>query len=167
MTRAIYPGTFDPFHNGHRDVARRAAALFDELIVTVFDAPAKRLLFSTTERIQFVQTALENLNNISIVPYSGLTVKWACRNGARVIVRGLRNIDDFTFESRIGLANRHMAPQIETCYLLCSAEYAYLSSTILKEVASLDGDIASWVIPQTAQALRQRFAERKAEAGPQ
>ena len=166
MTRAIYPGSFDPFHNGHREVARRAAALYDELIVTVFDAPAKRLLFSTGERMQLAREALADVDNISIVSYSGLTVKWACRNGARVIVRGLRNIDDFAFESRIDLANRHMAPEIETCYLLCSADYAYLSSTLLKEVASLDGDISGWVTAQTAQALRQRLAQSRSEAGP-
>ncbi len=157
MTRAIYPGSFDPFHNGHRDIARRAAALFDELVVTVFHAPAKRLLFSTDERIRLAREALQGVNNISIVSYRGLTVKWAQRNGVRVIVRGLRNVDDLTFESRLDMANRHMVPQIETCYLLCSTEYAYLSSTILKEVASLDGDISGWVAPHTAQALRQRF----------
>jgi len=158
MTRAIYPGSFDPFHHGHRDIARRAAALFDELIVTVFDAPAKRLLFSTDERIQLAREALQDVQNISIVSYSGLTVKWAERHGVRVIVRGLRNVDDLSFESRIDMANRYMAPQIETCYLLCSTQYAYLSSTILKEVASLDGDISGWVTPHTAQALRRRFA---------
>ena len=158
MTRAIYPGSFDPFHNGHRDIARRAAALFDELIVTVFDAPAKHLLFSTDERIQLAREALHDVKNISIVLYSGLTVKWAQCNRVRVIVRGLRNIDDLTFESRNDMANRHMAPQIETCYLLCSTEYAFLSSTLLKEVASLDGDISGWATPHTAQALQQRLA---------
>ena len=158
MTRAIYPGSFDPFHNGHRDIARRAAALFEELVVTVFDAPAKRVLFSTDERIQLARKALQDVGNISIVSYSGLTVKWAQCNGARVIVRGLRNVDDLVFESRIDMANHRMAPQIETCYLLCSTEYVYLSSTILKEVAGLDGDISGWVTPHTAQALRQRFS---------
>ncbi|MCY3904530.1 MAG: pantetheine-phosphate adenylyltransferase [Caldilineaceae bacterium] len=157
MTRAIYPGSFDPFHNGHCDIARRAAGLFDELIVTVFDAPAKRLLFSTDERIQLAREAVQDVENISIVSYSGLTVKWAERHDVRVIVRGLRNVDDLSFESRIDMANRHMAPQIETCYLLCSTEYAYLSSTILKEVAGLDGDISGWVTPHTARALRRRF----------
>ncbi len=158
MTRAIYPGSFDPFHHGHRDIARRAAALFSELIVTVFDAPAKRLLFSTDERIELAREAVQDVENISIVSYSGLTVKWAECHGVRVIVRGLRNVDDLSFESRIDMANRQMAPQIETCYLLCSTEYAYLSSTILKEVASLDGDISAWVTPHSAQALRRRFA---------
>jgi pantetheine-phosphate adenylyltransferase len=158
MTRAIYPGSFDPFHNGHLDIARRAAGLFDELLVTVFDAPAKQLLFSTDERIQLAGEALEEVKNITIVSYSGLTVKWAQRHGVRVIVRGIRNVDDLSFESRIDMANRLMAPQIETCYLLCSTEYAYLSSTILKEVASLDGDITGWVTPYTGQALRQRLA---------
>jgi len=113
MTRAIYPGSFDPFHNGHCDIARRAAGLFDELIVTVFDAPAKRLLFSTDERIQLAREAVQDVENISIVSYSGLTVKWAERHDVRVIVRGLRNVDDLSFESRIDMANRHMAPQPE------------------------------------------------------
>ena len=161
MTRAIYPGSFDPFHNGHVDIARRAAGLFDELLVTVFDAPAKQLLFSTDERIALAGEALEDVKNITIVSYSGLTVKWAQRHGIRVIVRGLRNVDDLSFESRIDMANRSMAPQIETCYLLCSTDYVYLSSTILKEVASLDGDVSHWVTPHTEEALRQRFAERK------
>ena len=162
MTRAIYPGSFDPFHFGHLDIARRAAGLFDELLVTVFDAPDKRILFSTEERIELAGEALQHVQNISIVSYSGLTVKWAQRNGVRVIVRGLRNVDDLSFESRIDMANRQMAPQIETCYLLCSPKYVYLSSTILKEVASLDGDVSHWVTPHTEQALQQRFAERKA-----
>lgn len=161
MTRAIYPGSFDPFHNGHCDIARRAAGLFDELIVTVFDAPAKRLLFSTDERIQLAREAVQDVENISIVSYSGLTVKWAQQHGVRVIVRGIRNVDDLSFESRIDMANRQMAPQIETCYLLCSPKYVYLSSTILKEVAGLDGDVSHWVTPHTERALRQRFAERK------
>jgi pantetheine-phosphate adenylyltransferase len=161
MTRAIYPGSFDPFHNGHLDIARRAAGLFDELLVTVFDAPAKQLLFSTDERIQLAGEALEDVKNITIVSYSGLTVKWAQRHGVRVIVRGIRNVDDLSFESRIDMANRLMAPQIETCYLLCSTDYVYLSSTILKEVAGLDGDVSHWVTPHTEEALRQRFAERK------
>ena len=161
MTRAIYPGSFDPFHNGHVDIARRAAELFDELLVTVFDAPAKQLLFSTDERIALAGEALKDVKNITIVSYSGLTVKWAQRHGIRVIVRGLRNVDDLSFESRIDMANRLMAPQIETCYLLCSTDYVYLSSTILKEVASLDGDVSHWVTPHTEEALRQRFAERK------
>lgn len=156
MIRAIYPGSFDPFHNGHRDIARRAALIFNELIVAVLDAPTKNLLFSTTERMQLVQESLENLNNVRVVPYEGLTVQWAYQQGAQVIVRGLRDIEDFTFEARMGLANRHMVPTIETCYLLCSTEYAYLSSTILKEVASLKGDISRWVTPHTAQVLRQR-----------
>ncbi len=161
MIRAIYPGSFDPFHNGHVDIARRAAGLFDELLVTVFDAPAKQLLFSTDERIALAGEALKDVKNITIVSYSGLTVKWAQRHGIRVIVRGLRNVDDLSFESRIDMANRLMAPQIETCYLLCSTDYVYLSSTILKEVASLDGDVSHWVTPHTEEALRQRFAERK------
>ena len=161
MTRALYPGSFDPFHNGHRDIARRAAGIFDELIVAVSDAPAKRLLFSTEERVAFVQQTLANLPNVSVVSYQGLTVEWARQCNARVIVRGLRDVADYSAETRIGLANRQMAPDVETCCLLCSAEYAYLSSTILKEVAGLGGDISAWVTPQIAQAIRQRQAARR------
>ncbi|HRJ41505.1 MAG: pantetheine-phosphate adenylyltransferase [Caldilineaceae bacterium] len=159
MIRALYPGTFDPMHNGHIDIAQRAAAIFDEVIIGVYDAPPKKLLFNTDERVELVSTALAHLTNCSIVAFTGLTVECARAVGARVIVRGLRNVADFEFESQIGLANRQMAPDVELCCLLSSTEYIYLSSTIVKEVAGLDGEISQWVHPSIAQAMRRRLAE--------
>lgn len=153
MTRALYPGTFDPFHNGHIDIAQRAAAIFDELVVAVYESPPKNLRFSASRRVELATAVLDHLKNVSIVSFEGLTVECARREGASVIVRGLRNISDYEFESRIGLANRSMAPEIELCCLLCSSEYAFLSSTILKEVASLGGDFSGWVAPEVRDAL--------------
>jgi len=162
MTRALYPGTFDPIHNGHIDIAQRAAAIFEEVVIGVYDAPPKKLLFDTEERVALVEQALAHLPNCSIVSFTGLTVECARSIDARAIVRGLRNVADFEFESQIGLANRQMAPDIELCCLLSSTEYIYLSSTIVKEVAGLDGDISAWVHPDIAEAMQQRFAENRA-----
>lgn len=161
MIRALYPGTFDPMHNGHIDIAERAAAIFDELVIGVYDAPPKKLLFNTDERVALVRQALAHLPNCSIVSFEGLTVECARAVQARAIVRGLRNVADFEFEYQIGLANRQMAPDIELCCLISSTQYIYLSSTIVKEVAGLDGDISAWVQPAIAQAMHERMAERR------
>jgi pantetheine-phosphate adenylyltransferase len=158
MIRALYPGTFDPLHNGHLDIARRAASIFDELIVGVYHSPPKKLLFDTDERVILAQQALADLPNASVVSFVGLTVECARDLNAQVIVRGLRNVADYQFESQIGLANRHLAPEVELCCLICSAEYTYLSSTIVKEVAGLNGDISQWVAPTVAIALSEHFA---------
>lgn len=159
MIRALYPGTFDPMHNGHVDIAQRAAGIFDELVIGVYDAPPKKLLFNTQERVALVRQALSHLNNCAIVSFEGLTVECARTLNAQVIVRGLRNVADFEFEYQIGLANRHMAADIELCCLISSTEYVYLSSTIVKEVAGLDGDISAWVHPAIAQAIQERLSE--------
>ena len=161
MIRALYPGTFDPVHNGHIDIAQRAAALFDELVIGVYDAPPKKLLFNTKERVALVQKALAHLTNCTIVSFEGLTVECARSIEARAIVRGLRNVADFEFEYQIGLANRKMAPDIELCCLVSNTEYIYLSSTIVKEVAGLGGDISAWVQPVIAQAIASRLAENR------
>lgn len=162
MIRALYPGTFDPIHNGHLDIARRAAAIFDEVVIGVYHSPPKKLLFSTEERVALCQESLRDLPNLSVVSFVGLTVECARSISAQVIVRGLRNVADYQFESQIGLANRHMAPEVELCCLICSTEYTYLSSTIVKEVAGLNGDVSAWVQPNVAQALAERFADRPA-----
>jgi len=162
MMRALYPGTFDPTHNGHIDIAQRAAAIFDELVIGVYDAPPKKLLFNTEERVALVRKALAHLQNCSVVSFQGLTVECARRIHAQIVVRGLRNVADFEFEYQIGLANRQMAPDIELCCLISSTDYIYLSSTIVKEVAGLDGDISAWVQPAIAEALRARMAQDRA-----
>lgn len=158
MTRVLYPGTFDPIHNGHLDIAARASAIFDEVLVAVYDAPPKKLLFTTDERLELARVALAHLPNVSVISYAGLTVDCARDVNAQVIVRGLRNVADFEFEHQIGWANNQMAPDVELCCLFCASEYAYLSATILKEVASLHGDYESWTQPHVFQALQRKFA---------
>ena len=158
MTRALYPGTFDPMHNGHVNIAARASRIFDELIVAIYDVPPKKLLFSTEERIELASGALVDLPNVTVTSYSGLTVDCARENRTTVIVRGLRNVADFEFEHQIGWANAQMAPEIELCCLFCPTEYAYLSATILKEVASLNGEFEQWAPAIVQDALRTKFS---------
>jgi pantetheine-phosphate adenylyltransferase len=153
MARALYPGTFDPIHNGHIDIAVRASALFDEVVVAIYDAPPKKLLFDTNERFELARRALEHIPNLRIITYTGLTIECARDQEVSVIVRGLRNVADFEYEQQIGWANNHLTPAIDLCCLFCSNPYAYLSATILKEVASLGGDCAAWAPPQVIDAL--------------
>ena len=157
MSRALYPGTFDPIHNGHIDIARRAGAIFDEVVMAIYDAPPKKLLFSTAERLELARVALADVPNISVVTYRGLTITCAQEVGAQVIVRGLRNVADFEFEQQIGWVNREMAPAVELCCLFCNGDYAFLSATILKEVASLNGDYARWAPEHVQRALRAKY----------
>jgi pantetheine-phosphate adenylyltransferase len=165
MTRALYPGTFDPMHNGHIDIAERASALFDEVIVAIYDAPPKKLLFSTEERLALAHTALTHLSNIRVTTYTGLTVACARQHTATVIVRGLRHVADFESERQLGWANRQMAEDVELCCLFCNGDYAYLSATILKEVASLGGDIMHWAPEHVQQALHTKFNLPEVEPG--
>lgn len=164
MTRALYPGTFDPIHYGHIDIATRASALFGEVIVAVYDAPPKKLLFTTEERVALAQEALAHVPNVSVVAYTGLTVKYAHEIETNVIVRGLRSVADFEFERQIGWANRDLAPEIELCCFYCTGDYASLSATILKEVASLGGEFHKWTPPHVQAALEGKFPRREAMA---
>jgi len=153
MVRALYPGTFDPMHNGHIDIATRASLLFDEVIVAIYDAPPKKLLFSTEERKELAERSIGHLPNVHVTTYTGLTVTVAQNVGARVILRGLRNVADFEYEHQIGWANSQLAPQVELCCLFCAGKFAYLSATILKEVASLGGDVSEWAPDHVLDAL--------------
>jgi pantetheine-phosphate adenylyltransferase len=157
---AIYPGSFDPIHNGHVDIARRAASLFDELIVAVYDRPAKSLVFSPEERIALARSSIgESVDGCRIIVegYSGLTVQYARSRGARAIVRGLRAVTDFEYEYQMTTMNRHLEPEVETVFLMTSLRYAYLSSTLLKEVAAGGADIQELVPAAVAEALARRF----------
>jgi len=158
MIRALYPGTFDPIHNGHVDIATRSAALFDELVIGVYDSPPKTLVFDTVQRLTLAREALAHLPNVSVLPYRGLTVTFAREIGATVMVRGLRAISDFEFEFQMALTNKKLAPDIEFVCLMTSLEYAYLSSSILKEVALLGGEIDTLAPVAVRAALRARFA---------
>jgi pantetheine-phosphate adenylyltransferase len=157
MTRALFPATFDPIHYGHIDIATRAARLFSELIVAVYDKPLKNLLFSPEERLALVREAFKDNPKIKVVGYSGLTVDFCRQIGASVIVRGLRVFSDFELEFRMALANRRLAPEIETVALITSESHTFLSSSTVREIASLHGDVSSMVPPHVEVALRARF----------
>ena len=157
MTIALYPGSFDPITNGHLDIATRAASLFDKLIIGIYDTPGKRLLFATNERLEMVKEAISHLPNVQAEAYSCLTVEFARIKGARVLIRGLRMSSDFEREFETTLMNKQMAPEIETLCLMTSIEYQFLSSSLLKEVAELGGDIGVLVPKHVAVALRKKF----------
>jgi pantetheine-phosphate adenylyltransferase len=159
MVRAIFPGTFDPIHYGHMDIAQRAARLFDELYIAVYDRPLKNLLFSPEERLSLVKQSFENEKNIHIIGYSGLTVDVCHEVGAQVVVRGLRVFSDFEYEFRMALANNRLAPDIEVVALITHEQHTFLSSTTVREIASLSGDVQSMVPPHVARALEKRFFE--------
>ncbi len=165
--KAVYPGTFDPIHFGHEDIIRRAASLFDELLVAVYDRPLKSLLFAPEERLALVRvvTASMGLPNVSVTGYSGLTVDFCQSVGAKVMVRGLRVFSDFEHEFRIALANHRLVPGIETVSLITSEEHTFLSSTSVREIASLDGDVSTMVSPPVDSALKRRFIELGDDGG--
>src|SRR5512133_1255024 len=159
MVRAMFPGTFDPIHYGHIDIAERAARLFDELLITVYDKPLKSLLFSPEERITLVKQAFNDHPKIRIIGYSGLTVNTAREHNVQVIVRGLRVFSDFEFEFRMALANHRLAKDVETVALITNEEHTFISSTTVREIAMLNGDISSMVPPHVEAALKRKVAE--------
>lgn len=160
MTRALYPATFDPIHFGHIDIARRAAAIFDEVIVAVYDRPMKNLLFSIDERLRLTERALNGLPNVQITRYGGITVEFARQVGAQVMVRGLRVVSDFELEWHMALTNKLLAPEVEVVCLMTSQAYAFLSSSTVREVGLLGGDVSAMVPPFVADALRRKAVER-------
>ncbi|MEO1664241.1 MAG: pantetheine-phosphate adenylyltransferase [Chloroflexota bacterium] len=159
---AVYPASLDPIHYGHIDVAMRAAKLFDEIIVAVYDLPKKKLLFSPDERVALAEEALQDYSNIKVAKYSGLTVEYARATGAIALVRGLRVFSDFEFEFRSGTANKQLAPEIETVAILSDLRHIHISSSTVREVAELGGDVSSMVPAHVEVALKERFAELKA-----
>jgi pantetheine-phosphate adenylyltransferase len=167
MIRALFPATFDPIHNGHIDIAERAVKLFDEIVVAVYEMPQKSLLLSTETRFALVKETFKNEPKIKVTTYHGLTVDYCHEIKAQVIVRGLRVLSDFEYEFRMALANRQLAPDIETVSLITSKEHSFLSSTTVREVSSLGGDVSGMVPPNVKKALAARFAEMKTngEAG--
>jgi pantetheine-phosphate adenylyltransferase len=156
---AVFPGSFDPMTNAHLDVARRAAALFDRLVIGVLNNPRKSPLFSVDERIaQITDAVAEFGQNVEVAGFDGLTVDFARRNQAGFIVRGLRAVSDFEAELQMAHTNRKLQPGVDTVFLMSALDYGYLSSSLAKEVAQFGGEIADMVPAPVAEALRARFA---------
>lgn len=156
-TVAVYPGAFDPVHLGHVDIVQRAAGLFDHVIVAIYERPNKALAFSTDERIELFAQALGDLPNVEVTGYSGLTIDFARQRQAGFLVRGLRATTDFEYEYQLNTMNRHLAPTIESVFLMTSLQYAYLSSSLIKEVAAQGAPLEGLVPEVVARALRSRL----------
>ncbi len=156
MTIAIYPGTFDPLTNGHLDIATRAAKVFDRLVIGVYDTPDKHLLFTTAERLELVRRAVAGLSNVEVVTFTELTVDFARRVGARAMVRGLRASADFEREFDMAMMNKKLFPELELVCLMAILEYQFLSSSLLKEVARLGGNINDLVPKHVAEAMKNK-----------
>jgi len=160
MVRALFPGTFDPIHYGHIDIATRATRVFDEVVMAVYDKPLKSLMISPEERISLVKEAFKDNPKIRVTGYSGLTVEFARKIEAQVIVRGLRVFSDFEFEFRMALANHRLAEDIEIVALITAEEHTFLSSTTVREIALLNGDVSSMVPPFVHEALKKKITEQ-------
>lgn len=162
MTVALYAGTFDPITYGHIDIAVRAAKLFDKVIIGIYDSTAsKKVLFSTKERISLAKQAMKDVPNIEVLPFTGLVVDFAKKIGADTLVRGLRSTADFEYEFEMELMNKNLRPELELVYLMASLQFQFLSSSRLKEVAALGGNIENMVPKHVWKALKARLTEIK------
>lgn len=159
---ALFPGTFDPFTNGHLDLTRRAARLFDRVVVAVAHNPGKGTLFPPAERVEMIRAATRSLRRIEVVDFNGLVVECARTTGATVMIRGLRAVSDFEFEFQMALMNRRLAPSVEVAFLMPSQQYTYLNSTLVKEVARLGGSVRGLVPRAVEQPLRSKLGLAKA-----
>jgi pantetheine-phosphate adenylyltransferase len=158
-SRAMYPGTFDPFTNGHNDLVRRACRIFDHVVVAIAANPGKAPLFTLEQRMSLARRVLEDVPNVEVAGYSGLTVNFAREHGLNAIVRGLRAVSDFEFEFQLATMNRHLSSEVETVFLTPTEQFNFISSTLIREIASLGGDIREFVHPLVAEAIRQRLAK--------
>lgn len=156
---AVYPASLDPIHFGHISVATRALRIFDEIIVAIYATPKKNVLFPLEQRLQLARECFADYGGIRVETFTGLTVNYVRSVGAIALIRGLRVFGDFEFEFRMGMANKKLAPEIETVAILADEKYMYISSSTVREIAELNGDVSSFVPLHVAQALYERFAE--------
>lgn len=157
MNTAIYPGTFDPITFGHVDIINRASRIFPRVIVVVAENPGKNPLFSLSERLEMVSEAVKEVPGVSVMSYSGLIVNCLKETGAGVIIRGLRALSDFEYEFQMAFTNRNLLSTAETVFLMPSAEYSYLSSTMVKQISKLKGEISNFVPDLVRKKLQQKF----------
>jgi pantetheine-phosphate adenylyltransferase len=156
-TRAVYPGTFDPFTRGHEDIVRRAAGIFEHVVVAIAANPNKTPAFDIEERVILARGVLADLKNIEVVGYSGLTVEFARQNNLSVVVRGLRAVSDFEFEFQLANMGRHLEPDIETMFMVPKEQFTFISSTLVREIAMLGGNISHFVHPLVEAAFKRRL----------
>lgn len=157
----VYPGTFDPITNGHTDLVSRAARVFDRVVVGIAESPHKKPLFNLEERIELARHELDRLGNVDVVGFDELLIDFVSEVGADVIIRGLRAVSDFEYEFQLASMNRNLAPDIETLFLTPDENFGFISSTLVKEIARLGGDVSEFVSKEVRLALDQRFAEDK------
>jgi pantetheine-phosphate adenylyltransferase len=156
---AVYPGTFDPITNGHTDLVARAARVFPKVIVAIAESPHKKPLFSLDERISLSRKQMAHLGNVEVVGFNNLLAEFVQQIGATIIIRGLRAVSDFEYEFQLASMNRHLAPKVETLFLTPDEEFSFISSSLVKEIARLDGDVSEFVAEEVQSAMRQRFRE--------
>jgi len=161
---ALYPGTFDPITNGHQDLIRRAASIFERVVVAIAANPAKTPLFSLDERVELARRVLADIPNVEVMGYEGLTVKFAQEHGLAVMVRGLRAVSDFEFEFQLATMSRQIAGQVETVFLTPTEQFSFISSSMVREIALLGGEVSRFVHPNVEQALWERAAARAASS---
>jgi pantetheine-phosphate adenylyltransferase len=156
---AVYPGTFDPITNGHTDLVTRAARVFPKVVVAIAESPHKKPLFTLQERIGLARNQMAHLANVEIVGFSNLLVDFVQQIGATIIIRGLRAVSDFEYEFQLASMNRHLAPKVETLFLTPDEDYSFISSSLVKEIARLNGDVSEFVCEEVQQAMSKRFGE--------
>ena len=159
MITVVYPGTFDPLTRGHEDLVRRAARVFDRVVVGIADSEAKRPLFSASERIAMAREVLAPFSNVEVLGFSSLLMDFARAQGAKIILRGLRAVSDFEYEFQMAGMNRHLYPDVETLFLTPSEQFTFVSATIVREIAKFGGDVSHFVPPLVADRIRARVAE--------
>lgn len=157
MGTAVYPGSFDPFTNGHKDILERALRIFDQVIIAVVRNPGKNPLFTLQERVEIIKNSIPQTDRVQVDSFSGLLVDYMERVNSHIMVKGLRAVSDFEFEFQMALINRKLSPQVETVFLMTSSEYAFLSSSKVREIASLGGNVGCLVSPFTLQMLKEKF----------
>ncbi|MBX3703782.1 MAG: pantetheine-phosphate adenylyltransferase [Steroidobacteraceae bacterium] len=157
---AVYPGTFDPITNGHQDLVRRASGIFDRVVIGIASNPGKAPVFSLEERVELARRVVEDLPNVSVIGYAGLTMDFAREQACGVVIRGLRAVSDFEFEFQLANMSRHLAPDVDYVFLTPKEQFTFISSTLVREIASFGGDVSKFVPPAVAEALARRRAAR-------
>jgi pantetheine-phosphate adenylyltransferase len=161
MIKAIYPGTFDPLTRGHEDLVRRASTLFGSLILAIADSRAKRTFFTLQERVDMARTVLGDVKNLQVIGFTGLLIDFVRKHNARVVLRGLRAVSDFEYEFQLAGMNRNLYPEMETMFLTPSEQHMFISATLVREIASLGGDVSKFVDPYIEKKLKEKVTSGK------